>query len=106
RIEAFLFDRAGQTPLPVESTKLRDALAHRLRIRALVREPLDQRMLWREQDERRAVNRIDASGEDFDFPTALHDGELEARAFGAPNPVPLHQHDLFRPFLQRVEPLQ
>ena len=65
-VEAFLLDRAGQPRLAVQRAELRHPLAERRRVGALRGEALDQRMLGREQHEGRAVDGVDARGEDLD----------------------------------------
>jgi len=66
-------------------------------------------MLRRQDDEGRAVDRIDARREDFDpavVAAGRHDRELDSRALRAADPVPLHDDDLLGPVGQRIEPGQ
>ena len=55
----------------------------------------DQRMLRRQDHAGRAVDRIDARGEDANRPELR--GEIDFRAFGAPDPVALHREHALRP---------
>ena len=59
-------------------------------------------VLRRQQDERRAINGVDAGGEDF-HRAASSQRELQLGAFRAPNPVPLHRQHLLGPLRQCVE---
>ena len=85
-------------------------VAKRRRIGRLGGEPIDHRMLGSEQDERRAVDRVDAGREDLDRVVSAgspaRNRKLDARAFRAADPVALHHDDFLRPLGQRVEPLQ
>ena len=70
------------------------------------REPIDHPVLRRQQHERRAVDRVDPGGEDLDGVVAVGERELDARALGAADPVPLHHDDFFRPLGERLEARQ
>ncbi len=56
-------------------------------------------MRWRQNHRHRAINRIDARGEDFNWLCArqVRNGNLYLRALRLPDPVALHQDDAFRP---------
>src|SRR5689334_9985011 len=54
-------------------------------------------MLRREDDAGRAVNGVDARGEDADRSAFSFDSEIEFRAFAAPDPVALHGEHALRP---------
>ncbi len=95
----------GQPRVAIEGTEPAELAAKRRRGRALRRKPLDERMLGSQQDERRPVDRVDAGREDLDG-VAADDRKRDARAFGAPDPVALHDDDFLRPVGQRLEALQ
>ncbi len=70
------------------------------------REYLRQRVMRRERAEARAVERVGPRREDFELAVVARrvlEFEEDARAFRTADPVLLHQPDLFRPALQRVE---
>ena len=105
-VEAFLLDRAAASRFAIERTERRDATAKRLGIGALDGNTIDHRMLGREQHERRAVNRVDPRREDLDALLEAGDRKRQPRAFGATDPIPLHDHDFLGPLGQRVEALE
>ena len=85
----------------------RHALAHGRGPGALAREALDERVLGREQHEGGAVDRVDAGREDLDgVARRAGDRKPDARALGAPDPVPLHRDHFVRPVRQRVQAFQ
>ena len=69
-------------------------------------ERLDQRMLGRQHDEVRAIDRVDARGENLDRLIATDQRKPHARAFRSADPVALHHDDLVGPVGERLEPLQ
>ena len=76
------------------------------RCRARGSQLLDERMLGREQHERRAVDRVDARREDFDAvrgPSRLLERELARARLRIADPVALHRQHFLRPVVQRVE---
>ncbi len=67
----------------------------------------DQLMLGRQQDERRAVDRVDPGGEHFDRRgRVVLQRKLHAGAFRPPDPVLLHREHFFRPVLQPFDAVQ
>src|SRR6185503_19055898 len=87
-VEPFLLYRSVAARLPIERTELRDAVAERGWIGTFGRELIHHRMLGREQDESRSEDRVDPRGEDLDVAAGLTgDGELDAGALGAADPV-------------------
>src|SRR5204862_975781 len=68
--------------------------------------PIDERVLGGEQDECRAVDRVDARREDLDGVLRSGDWKADTCAFGTPDPVLLHDPDALGPRGQRVEVLQ
>ena len=77
----------------------------------LFRPFLDERVLGRQQDEIRAVNRVDSGGEDLDgrlgiLGTARLQREFHARPFRSPDPVLLHCQNLLGPSRQPFGRLQ
>ena len=72
---------------------------------------LGQRMIGRDRQEARAEQRVGARGEHLDQLVALRRRarpicEADQQAFGAADPVRLHQPDLVRPALEAVERLE
>ncbi len=112
RVEAFLLHLADEARRPVLAAEPRRLGTESHRVRRFVRETVDQRMLGGEQHERRAVDRVDARREDLDVvrhrpagrlrrggrrPTGRRQGEPDAGALRATDPVALHRQHLVRP---------
>ena len=89
--------------MAVERAELPHLLVKRRRVGTLSGEAVYQRMLWRQQHERRAVDRVDARREDLDADVGGGHRERETGPFRAADPVPLHYDDLLGPFGQRLE---
>ena len=102
-VEALFLDGAGQASFAIEVAERLHLGAERGRVGAFAREPLDPGVLGREQDERRAVDGVDARRENLHRVGGAGDGELHSRAFRAADPVPLHDRDLVGPLGQGRE---
>ncbi len=102
-VESFLLDRAVAPGLAIQGAELRHPAAEGLRIRALARESVHERVFRGQQDEGRAIDGVDARGEDLDARVAAGDRERDAGALGSADPVALHHDDLLGPLRQRLE---
>ena len=111
-VEALLLDRAGQAVGPVQRPKLLHLPVEPGRVRHLIGKAGHERMLRRQQDERRPEDGVDAGREDLNLdrvprlgPRGL-DREPDQRPLGAPNPVPLHRQHLGGPLFEPLDAVE
>jgi hypothetical protein len=66
-------------------------------------ELLGHRMMWRQRQKRGAEQCVGARREDFDRLVLAADVKEDARAFGAADPLLLHQADALGPAVERLQ---
>ena len=76
------------------------------RLRIIVTDFLDKRMLRRQSKERDTESRIRARGVNWDFFADSRKVKGKLQTLAAPDPVILHRFDAIRPPLQKLEVLQ
>src|SRR4029077_10734885 len=107
-VEAELLLRVDDRLRGAVTLALRDEFGER---RALRGRRLRQRMIWSYADELRAEQRVVPRGEDLHLALAGRrsrgmEREAHQQAFGAADPVALHQAHLVGPAVERVERVQ
>ena len=76
------------------------------KLRVLLRESANQRMLWCQLQARGSEDGIDARGEDLHHIAAAFHRKRDRRTFTAANPVALHGAYALGPVIQLVQPIQ
>ena len=113
--DAVLFNLANIALFPGVALLANQLIDFRAKIRIRRRKIFDDRMLGRELHRGRAEDRVYARGKDRDrrsrgtepsMVLCVIEFEIDQRAFAAPDPIPLHGADFFRPAFKLVEPAQ